>query len=433
MSLLSLLCPDDRDRPALLPLLQAAGWAVWDAPRQRGAALPAAGAADAPLLTVLWGTTEAVLAAAAPQAAPDDGLEGLRLLCCPPPAAAQLPAWLALLETGQAAWLSPTVWSQPEALALSLSQAQAQARQRSQWRQAATRAQAQLDERKWVDRAKGVLMNARGISEDEAFRLLRGASMHAHLRLSELSRSVIEAAQWAEAVNRAGQLRMLSQRLVKLAAQRQAGVEVKRARAAQDEAAQRLQDNLAHLASLPLLDGQPAALREALTRAEQAWGALQRSLDGKAGLPLLAEADARAEELLQAAEALTAALEAGGARGALRIVNLCGRQRMRVQRLAKLALLAGLLNQPERLALLPALMDDFEATLRELEQAPLSTPDIRETLAAARDEWLRLLRALRGGPGIDVQGVLAASSDALLALFHRLTDSYERSLQLIMS
>ena len=26
MNLLSLLCPDDRDRPALLPLLQAAGW-----------------------------------------------------------------------------------------------------------------------------------------------------------------------------------------------------------------------------------------------------------------------------------------------------------------------------------------------------------------------------------------------------------------------
>jgi hypothetical protein len=202
--------------------------------------------------------------------AQEEGLEGLRLLCCPPPAAAQLPAWLALLETGQAAWLSPTVWPQPEALALSLSQAQAQAqaRQRRQWRQAATRAQTQLDERKWVDRAKGVLMNARGISEDEAFRLLRGASMHAHLRLSELSRSVIEAAQWAEAVNRAGQLRMLSQRLVKLAAQRQAGVEVKRVRGAQDEAAQRLQDNLAHLASLPLLDGQPAALRDALTRAE---------------------------------------------------------------------------------------------------------------------------------------------------------------------
>jgi hypothetical protein len=37
-------------------------------------------------------------------------------------------------------------------------------------RLAATRAQDQLDERKWVDRAKGVLMTARGLDEDEAFR-----------------------------------------------------------------------------------------------------------------------------------------------------------------------------------------------------------------------------------------------------------------------
>jgi hypothetical protein len=72
-----------------------------------------------------------------------------------------------------------------------------------------------MDERKWVDRAKGLLMSARGIGEDEAFGLLRGAAMHANLRLGEVSRSVIEAAQWADAINRAGQLRMLSQRLVR--------------------------------------------------------------------------------------------------------------------------------------------------------------------------------------------------------------------------
>lgn len=337
------------------------------------------------------------------------------------------------LDQGLTGWWPRAVLQDPALLRRALQWDAARWTHEQALRAARQQQRRQLEERIWVDKAKGVLMSARGISEDEAFRLLRGASMHANLRLGDLSRSVIEAAQWAEAVNRAGQLRMLSQRLVKLAAQRQAAVEVKRARSAQDEAAQRLQDNLSHLAGLPMLDAQPAALREALQRTEAAWAALRQSLEGKPGLPLLAEADARAEALLQAAETLTAALEAGGARGGLRIVNLCGRQRMRVQRLAKQALLAGLLNQPERLALLPELMDAFEATLRELEQAPLSTPDIRETLGAARDEWLRLLRALRGGPGIDVQGVLAASSDALLDLFHRLTDSYERSLQVIMS
>ncbi|MCA6218172.1 type IV pili methyl-accepting chemotaxis transducer N-terminal domain-containing protein [Ideonella sp. B7] len=362
--------------------------------------------------------------------------QGLAALNGPVSCVGELPAAVppqTWLDQGLTGWWPRTVLQDPALLRRALQWDAARWTHEQALRTAQQQQRRQLEERIWVDKAKGVLMNARGISEDEAFRLLRGASMHANLRLGDLSRSVIEAAQWAEAVNRAGQLRMLSQRLVKLAAQRQAAVEVKRARAAQDEAARRLQDNLAHLAGLPMLEAQPAALRDALQGAESAWAALRQSLAGKPGLPLLAEADARAEALLQAAETLTAALEAGGARGGLRIVNLCGRQRMRVQRLAKQALLAGLLSQPERLALLPALMDDFEATLRELEQAPLSTPDIRETLGAARDEWLRLLRALRGGPGIDVQGVLAASSDALLDLFHRLTDSYERSLQLIMS
>ena len=89
--------------------------------------------------------------------------------------------------------------------ALAALTAQAQAR----WtREAALRTElyalrTRMDERKWVDRAKGLLMSARGIGEDEAFGLLRGAAMHANLRLGEVSRSVIEAAQWAEAINRA--------------------------------------------------------------------------------------------------------------------------------------------------------------------------------------------------------------------------------------
>ena len=71
-------------------------------------------------------------------------------------------------------------------------------------------------ERKLVDRAKGILMRARQVSEDEAFRVLRAASMHSNQRVGQVSQHVIDAARFAEAVNRAGQLRMLSQRLVKL-------------------------------------------------------------------------------------------------------------------------------------------------------------------------------------------------------------------------
>src|SRR5258706_15798505 len=52
-----------------------------------------------------------------------------------------------------------------------------------------------LDERKLVDRAKGILMKQRRIAEDEAYALLRKAAMDASLRLAEVAQSVITAAQ----------------------------------------------------------------------------------------------------------------------------------------------------------------------------------------------------------------------------------------------
>jgi hypothetical protein len=313
---------------------------------------------------------------------------------------------------------------------------------RARWqRDAHTRAElarlrGQLDERKWVDRAKGVLMSARGIGEDEAFRLLRGAAMHANLRVGEVSRSVIEASQWAEAINRAGQLRMLSQRLVRLAAQRLAGIDARRARTLQDEAALRVQENLDHLAATPPLAQAPAATQAALTAVVSAWTALAAALEQRQTPQALIESDERAMRLLVSAEALTEALEEGGARRALKVVNLCGRQRMRVQRVAKDALLAALLDDNARRAALPPLLDEVEQTLRELEAAPLASSDSREALTAARDEWLRLLRGLRGVDGAQAQdsrALLVRSSDALLDVFDRLTASYEHSLQVIMS
>jgi AmiR/NasT family two-component response regulator len=286
-----------------------------------------------------------------------------------------------------------------------------------------------MDERKWVDRAKGLLMSARGIGEDEAFGLLRGAAMHANLRLGEVSRSVIEAAQWAEAINRAGQLRMLSQRLVRVAAQLLGGVEAQRARVLRTQSAERVQQNLDHLAAL----GLAGAGAQALAAVQEAWTGLSTALAARATAAGLAEIDGRAEVLLAAAEALAEALEASGARRALRIVNICGRQRMRAQRLAKDALLASVLGQPGAGARLAPTMDEFEAALVELERAPLSTAEIRAALVSARDEWLRLVGGVRAVDSPEGRATLVRASEALVDTFERLTASYEHSLQVIMS
>jgi hypothetical protein len=340
---------------------------------------------------------------------------------------------VALVTAGLAGWWPSAVLDDAEALRTALAADHARWQRASELRAELARARGQLDERKWVDRAKGVLMSARGIGEDEAFRLLRGAAMHANLRVGEVSRSVIEASQWAEAINRAGQLRMLSQRLVKLAAQRLAGIDPRRARTLQEEAAQRVQDNLDHLNQSTLLASAPQPVGDAMAAAGQAWSELQRALALRQSPQTLAESDRCAMTLLSAAEALTEALEQGGERRALRLVNLCGRQRMRVQRVAKDALLAALLGEPGRREALAPLLDEFGATLQELERAPLTSAETREALTNARDEWLRLLRGADAADRAEGRALLAASSDALLDAFDRLTASYERSLQVIMS
>ena len=51
-----------------------------------------------------------------------------------------------------------------------------------------------LAERKFVERAKGLLMKARGLSEDEAYHTLRRMAMERNRRLGDVAKSVLEMA-----------------------------------------------------------------------------------------------------------------------------------------------------------------------------------------------------------------------------------------------
>ncbi|WP_439871763.1 ANTAR domain-containing response regulator [Rhizobium leguminosarum] len=55
-------------------------------------------------------------------------------------------------------------------------------------------ARSALEERKLVERAKGILMKMRGLSEEEAFALLRQTAMNEKKKMSEIAQSVVTAA-----------------------------------------------------------------------------------------------------------------------------------------------------------------------------------------------------------------------------------------------
>ncbi len=57
-------------------------------------------------------------------------------------------------------------------------------------------AQLRLADRQWVEKAKGILMKARSISEDEAHGLLRQRAMQSQKRLGEVAREVVEMSAW---------------------------------------------------------------------------------------------------------------------------------------------------------------------------------------------------------------------------------------------
>ena len=52
-----------------------------------------------------------------------------------------------------------------------------------------------LDERKLVERAKGILMRARKLGEEDAYALLRKAAMDSNQRLADIAQGVITAAE----------------------------------------------------------------------------------------------------------------------------------------------------------------------------------------------------------------------------------------------
>lgn len=55
-------------------------------------------------------------------------------------------------------------------------------------------AKSALEERKIIERAKGILMKMRGLSEEEAFALLRQTAMNEKKKMSDIAQSVVTAA-----------------------------------------------------------------------------------------------------------------------------------------------------------------------------------------------------------------------------------------------
>jgi response regulator NasT len=57
------------------------------------------------------------------------------------------------------------------------------------------RAKTDLEDRKTLDRAKGILMKSKGLTEDEAYRLMRSAAMREKKKIADIAAAIITAAE----------------------------------------------------------------------------------------------------------------------------------------------------------------------------------------------------------------------------------------------
>lgn len=284
-----------------------------------------------------------------------------------------------------------------------------------------------LDDRKWTERAKGLLMQARGIDEAAAFALLRSTAMQTQAKLPEVARGVVHTSELSEALERAGAQRMLSQRLVKLQALRQwprlAPPERREAQALQDASSERVAANLARLSELLRAD-----LADELAAVSSAWAQLDSALTARTAD--LARSDRAAQRLLDSSETLVARLSERAGQRPVGLLAQVTRLRLLSQRLAKEGLLAQVMPGRDTSGLVAGL-DEFIKAYEAVRAAPLAGPALQPAFAAVDEAWLLLLRGLRVEQGDAVQR-MHQGSERLLQALEALIRALQGSLQLIL-
>jgi hypothetical protein len=270
-------------------------------------------------------------------------------------------------------------------------------------------------------------MQARGIDEAAAFALLRSTAMQTQAKLPEVARGVVHTSELAEALERAGAQRMLSQRMVKLQALRQwaklAPPEKREAQALLDGSRERVAANLARLSELLRQE-----LAEELAAVSSAWAQLDAALASRQ--PDLARSDRAAQRLLESSEALVARLSERAGQRPVGLLAQVTRLRLLSQRLAKEGLLAQV--QPGHdVSGLAAGLDEFIKAYDEVRATPLAGPALQPAFAAVDEAWLVLLRGLRVEQGDAVQR-MHQGSERLLQALEELIRALQGSLQLIL-
>jgi len=227
----------------------------------------------------------------------------------------------------------------------------------------------------------------------------------------------------AEAINKAGRQRMLSQRCAKAWLMRALSVTPSVADGLQSASIELFEAQLRELATLQPTD----ELRGLLTKLNSEWREYKQALSRTPGKDAAPEIYERSDIVLATAHATTQAYEKLSGTQFGRLINVSGRQRMLSQRLAKFVYFMELgVKRQEATEQFDKARKEFVEALALLKAAPENTEKLKEELALVEQQWFFFETALgdRGNPN-SLKNI-ATTSERILEQLNIVVGLYER-------
>jgi len=228
------------------------------------------------------------------------------------------------------------------------------------------------------------------------------------------------------AINKAGRLRMLSQRMAKAYIQVGQQIESERSKKVLDSSLAQFDRQLLELKAY----APTPEILETYQKLERSWLAYK---DALLASPVIKENGRKvldiSDEVLGLAQQGTVQLEKISSSNAGHLVNISGRQRMLSQRMAKLYQANALnLGSEKSASDLERARKEFATAQQELANAPGNTPKIKESLDLIGQQWFFFESALsqKAGPDKRPQIAVATTSERILEEMDGVVGLYEK-------
>jgi len=238
-------------------------------------------------------------------------------------------------------------------------------------------------------------------------------------------RSYAEINTVSEAINKAGQQRMLSQRVVATYCQLGLDIQAKKSKGQLRRAIKKFDENLLELNEYKSNE----KVNKQLQIVADAWQPVKKIALAPVHKDKAEELRALAENVLSESHKMVVILQDESNLKEIALVNIAGRQRMLSQRLSSLYMLQSWgFSRAEYASDYILSIDEFSVALSELNKSTVNTAEIKSMLKAAKKQFAMLRKSLQQKNGVYIPLMVKMSADKLLLIMDEITHKYEKLL-----